>query len=187
MAAAHPADEGLTELRDLNRLFLNFVRTHVSRGSSVLGLPAPTAEKLAGLDNSTVERLAGYPQAMFRFGFDVLGSRHVQDAGEQAVDGALRMVQGMLLYGARKLAREHAYAARLYLRLEPAQVRSLRDLAITDLDMLARREGAVHSAYRTGSWMWSALLCSEPADDRRALILLGLQPSVELNPPRHRR
>jgi hypothetical protein len=41
----------------------------------------------------------------------------------------------------------------------------------------------VTCAYRELSWMWQELLSAEKPERERKLLLLGLQPRIELNAP----
>jgi len=181
MTQQNPAD-GLAELCELNRLFLTFLRARLGAGRERFGLPGQAASVLADAPDGILRRLAAYPQALFRLDFDVLARREIQDAGAAATaDAQTRSLQLMLLVSIRHLSRQHPYGARLYLRLSAAQVHELSNLAILDLPELARRESLIGCAYNGLQWLWTELVNADKPDRVRVLILLGLQPMIELN------
>jgi hypothetical protein len=140
------------------------------------------AAVLAELADERSRGLADYPQAMFRFDFERLLTRPSEEP-EAAADPALAGLHILLLVSSRHLCRQNPYAARLYLRLSAAQVTALGDLPMTEMQALAARRHLVRCAYVRLSWMWLELIRTVEPDRARLLILLGLQPSVELNRP----
>jgi hypothetical protein len=155
--------EGLSEVRELNRLFLVFLRKRLAETDANWGLPAPAAKALAQATDDSVRRLAAYPQALFCFDFSQLRARGVHEATGTPIDPSLRALQSMLLVSARHISRQHPYAARLHLRLSAEQARVLTALPITDLPAIARNQQIVLCAYRKLAWMWTKLLqCPEP-------------------------
>ncbi len=191
----HPAD-ALPELRELNRLFLSMLRARLVRGESCEELPSPATAVLAGATDEVVDRLAAYPQALFQIVLDrepaadrsAANPRgtppgRVEDGRPVDADATLTVPMLMLLVSARHLSRQHPYAARLYLRLSPGQQHALGALAIADLPALARRDGIVRCAYGETTWMWQRLVAARQPHRTRSLVLLGLQPRIELNAP----
>jgi hypothetical protein len=69
------------------------------------------------------------------------------------------------------------------LRLSAEDAQLLKALPLSDLPVLSRRHDLVRCAYAQIKWMWSELLRLEQPANARVLILLGLQPRIEINPP----
>lgn len=180
MTSRSPATDVPAEIRELNGLFLSFLRERRAQRADTLGLPGPVAAVLAELSDERLVLLAAYPQAMFRFELDALAAGD-PDGPAADIDPDLADLQLMLLVSARNLCRQNPYAARLYLRLSAPQVRLLAALVMTDMPVLAGRHRLVRCAYLRLSWMWPELFRTADTDRERALILLGLQPNVELN------
>jgi hypothetical protein len=181
MSHSLPSD-GHTEIQELNRVFLNFLRGRLTARADMLGLPGQVAAVLADMADERISGLAAYPQAMFRFNLEALDAATETEPTEP-VDPALAGLHILLLVSARHLCLEKPYAARLFLRLTPAEVEALGALPMTELQRVAARRRLVRCAYVRLSWMWTELIRAVEPDRARALILLGLQPSVELNPP----
>lgn len=184
MNATTPPQDPLTEVRELNRLFLDYLRAQSAADQTGLGLPGEAGTVLRRIPEAALARLADYPQAMFRIDLGRIRDRDVREPQTVcALPSALVALHSMLLVSARHLARENPFAARLFLRLDADGVRELAALAVADLPTLAARAGIIRCAFGRLQWMWRELFRErEPAEDR-ALILLGLQPNIELNPP----
>jgi len=183
--AAMPHDsahiDGLEQLFELNRLFLISLRNELRHGDNSYGLP-PGADRLvreAGA--ATLENLAKYPQALFELDLESLGHSGVNDPRVLRAEPLARALNLTLLVSAWNMSRRSGYAARLFLRLSTAEIHALRTTPLSDLPRLAQHEGLVSCAYREPAWLWCQLLTEARPEYRRRLLLLGLQPRVELN------
>ena len=180
MMTTDSAGDGRSEVRELNRLYLVFLQARLMGHGDPLGLPKPVSAHLPDMPEDLIGRLAGYPQAMFRFNFETFERPQIRESVDRA-DAALAEMQLILLANARNLSRQNPYAARVFLRVSAIQVRLLAQLAITELSTLAGQRDLVRCAYVRLTWMWTELFASSAPERSRLLILLGLQPSVEFN------
>lgn len=183
MIPAPRALDGLAEVRELNRLFLTFLRGRLASRGESHGLPRNVAATIASASDDLIRRLAAFPQAMFRLDLGPLTRHEVMDPAAGEVDGSLGALQLILLVSVRNLCRSNPYAARLYLRLATDQVAVLAALTITELPVICHRHDIVRCAYSSLAWMWPELLRSVQPEHADALVLLALQPPVEINPP----
>ena len=177
--------DGLEEVREWNRLFLVYLRDQLVRGQHPPGLPRAAARALGKASAETIERLAEFPQALFRLRLAAPTEDRVMDLAQAArePDAARQAIQLALLVSARSLCRKSPYAARLYLRLSDAETRRLGETPFGDLPALSLMPDLVTCAYRELSWMWAELLAARKPESKRRLLLLGLQPRIELNAP----
>jgi hypothetical protein len=183
MRANDPAVDGLTEIRELNRLFLTFLRGRLATRGENLGLPRTVAAAIATGSDDLIWRLAQFPQAMFRLDVAAIRRREVTDAAAGDVDSSLSALQLILLVSVRNLCRSSPYSARLYLRLSRDDATTLSTLPVTELPAISSRDDVVRCAYPRIAWMWPELLRSAHPERTHALLLLALQPRVEINPP----
>lgn len=176
------AIDGLDELFELNRLFLITVSEDLRAGSNRFGLPPSAARALRRGSTDIVERLAEFPQALFELDLAEPISHGVMDPAKPLPDPAYRAINLTLLVSAWNLSRKNDYAARLFLRLSDAEIRRLRTMPLSDLPRLSMRDHLVGCAFREPAWLWYELLTEKRPEERRRLLLLGLQPRVEVNP-----
>jgi hypothetical protein len=168
----------LDQLFELNCLFLSYLKRLAGDGVTHPRLPGAAAAVLCGADTNALERAAQFPQALFRLR---LRSRVADDPvtprGASHVD-ARRSLQLTILLCAWNQCRQSVYAARLYLGLGNAQIRTLRTTSLSELTELAVAADLLGCVHSESEWFWTQLLTATSAERRRQLSLLGLQPKL---------
>lgn len=172
-------DARLADIRELNRLFLTYLRVRARDGQACLGLSRRVVRCLCSTDPAELDRAAELPTALFRLNID------------EAIDGAAFSVpecptQQMhlslalqILSSARHLARSHAFEARMFLHLSAAGVRQLRTMPLAHLPSLASSPDILSCAFADGGLTWPALIRDDEPDAARMMILIALQPDLK--------
>jgi len=173
--------DGLEELFELNRLFLISLRSELRHGDNPYGLPAGARRLVREASAVTLENLAKYPQALFELDLESLGRTGVNDPPAPRTEPLARALNLTILVSAWNMSRHSGYAARLFLRLSTTEIRTLRTTPLSELPRMAQHERLVACAFREPARLWSQLLTEARPEYRRRLLLLGLQPRVELN------
>jgi hypothetical protein len=170
----------LEEVRQANRLFLDFLRQRPRDATEYFGLSPAVNAALAAATPEQIERAAAFPRALFRLDLplDVPGA--VLDAQELAAAPDRRVLQISILQGAWTLCRTSGYSARLLLRLDDEAVDSLRHAELREVVLLALGNDILHAAFDEFDWIWKELLTETRPEQRRRLLLLGLQPDLVL-------
>lgn len=173
--------DGLEELFELNQLFLISLRNELRNGGNPYGLPGGAARLLCDARPETIDGLAKYPQALFDLDLGALARFGVKAPLVPRAEPLARSLTLTLLVSAWNMSRRSDYAARLFLRLSPTDIRALRTTPLSELPRLSLTEHLVVCAFREPDWLWCELLTETRPEYRRRLLLLGLQPRVELN------
>lgn len=182
MPATTRTIDGLEELYELNRLFLISLIRDLRAGLNRFGLPASAARVMRRAPEALLERLAEFPQSLFELDLAHLGSNTVKDPSPVTKDPVERTLNLTLLVSAWNMSRRNDYWARLFLRLTAAEILALRTTPLSELARLSAREALVGCAFREPDWLWHELVTEGRPEYRRRLLLLGLQPRVEINP-----
>ena len=167
------AIDGLEEVQQLNRLFLNFLQDRPAAGQRFFGLPADAARAVGRASRERLDQLAQFPRALFTIDLRVDGQ-----AGHEALDTAQRVLQLTLLLSAWNLSRRSGYSSRLLLRLEDAEIRRLRTMSLADLTERSQTPGLIRCTFGRAAWLWRDLLAETRPEWRRRLLLIGLQPET---------
>jgi len=174
--ARHP--DWLSDLRALNRLFLDYLVTLARETRPCLGLPSHVARDLLDARPATLDRIAELPVALFRL---VLGTRAVQHAlprdRHEQIWWSLTLT---ILSSAWHLTRSHPFEARAFLHLSDDEARYLRAVPVSELATLARSPTLLRCALADGEFTWPALVRLDARDDERMLTLIALQPAAAL-------
>ncbi len=183
MPPSDPSLEQLDQLRELNGLFLSFLRTSAVERRDLLELPESALPDLVAASARHLDAVAAFPRALFRLvlepaaGTDPLASMH---------DAARYAVHLNVLHASRTVARHSVYHARLLLGLESRAIQTLRALQLADVQELALARGRVVCAFRDRGWFWRELLVETRPEARQRLALLALQPGLERDWPHAR-
>jgi hypothetical protein len=168
----------LTDLRDLNSLFLTYLRERARDGQACLGLTRTVVRRLLNADPVALDRVAELPTALFYLNIDrARGSRTfgVPTCPTEQMRFSLAL---QLLSSARNIARSHAFEARMFLHLSAAGVKQLRTLPLSQLPVLANSPDVMSCALTHGGLTWPALIRDDDPEAVRMLILIALQPAL---------
>lgn len=178
MSPIEPPNEAVAEVRQLNRLFLEFLRDQGPGSVERFGLSLRAADFLRRADSDQIDRAASFPRALFglslapvlREAQPVLGTTSNRE----------QVISLVLLHSARSLARMSGYSARLLLRLDDDSVQRLRAAEVEDIVAMSSVDGVVSAAFGVLDRVLPELL-AEPHPERwRHLLLLGFQPDILL-------
>jgi hypothetical protein len=97
MSTNHATLDGLEELREWNRLFLVYLRNQLAHGQHPIGLPLAAGRALGKASTDTVERMADFPQALFRLRLPGPRQDRVAVSSGGEPDPACRAIQLALL------------------------------------------------------------------------------------------
>lgn len=173
---------GVDELRQANRLFLEFLRARPGIAIGRFGLPEAAAGLLAGASRRQIENAAEFPRALFRLCLPSAGTDAVCDPLGPTADPGGHSLKLTLLHSARSLSRTSAYSARLLLRLADQEIEQLRRAELRDVLAMSHGDGILRTAFGDPEWIWLRLLTESRPEQRRRLFLIGLQPDSQLHP-----
>lgn len=184
MSYSGPALEAVDQIRQLNRMFLTFLRERPRIAVERFGLSSSATSLLKHASLEEIERAADFPRALFGFRLPELRAPGTvaddeSPAGARLVGEPERHVlQLTLLHSAWYLCRSSGYSARLLLRLGDAEVARLRAAEMSEIVTLSQVEHLVHAAFDHLEWIWRQLLKESRPEHRRRLWLIGLQPDA---------
>ncbi len=172
----HP--DWLSDLRALNRLFLDYLVTLAREARPCLGLPAHVARRLRDARPETLDRIAELPVALFRLVVMTTPVQHAlpRDRHEQ-IWWSLTLT---ILSSAWHLTRSHPFEARAFLHLSDDEAQHLRAIPVSELATLARSPTLLRCAFADGAFTWPALVRLDEIDDERMLTLIALQPAAAI-------
>jgi hypothetical protein len=181
MPVSEPPLPALDEVRELNRLFLGFLRERPAAAIERFGLSPRAADLLARATPDQIHRAASFPRALFRFRLPEPAS---DGAGESLslTGSGERVLELVLLHSARNLSRTSGYAARLLLWLDDDAVDRLRAAAVGEIVSMSLVRNVVGVVFDDLDWIWQELLTEARPEYRRRLLLLGFQPDSLLGP-----
>jgi len=183
-AARAPSNEELEQIRALNRLFLGFLAPRARAGEDCLGLPEAARPRLAAATDEQLDDVAQFPRALFALTID----RDPPAGGFMAppADGARYAVDITVLLCAWSFSRHNVCQARFLLGLDTRSIQRLRALQLAELAQYARLPRLLSCAFADNGWIWTELLATRHAEDRRRLALIALQPHAPAAPVRRR-
>jgi hypothetical protein len=170
------AAEFLDQIRALNHLFLNFLQASLRGGSGDLGLPTPLQAAARSATPRQIETIAGFPRALFALKLDRVAAARAARSPDTAFARSREALHLTILLTAWNLSRRSEYAARLFLALEPEEVRRLRTLCLEDLPRLSHAPELVGCACTETAALWGALFSENAPALRPQLALIALQP-----------
>ena len=186
MLEANSPTPDLDQLRELNRLFLTYLRAHGHKFEFSLGFPEHAVQSLRAASDETLERAAELPQALFRI---ELGKPAMSDRwlpGETPAARALQSLQLTILLTVWSVSRLSPYRARALFGLTSRTLQQLRSFALSELPDLAATSRLVACNFVDADWLWCELFEARDPANRRYLGLVALQPSGSLSAaPRH--
>ncbi len=172
-----PADQ-LSQIHELNRLFLTCLYQRARSGEDCLGMPERVRILLAAADPRTLNRVAEFPRSLF----DVSVHECVDDAsaetGQTVAELSCSALNMTIMYSAWNLSRTSGYYARLFLGLRTRAVDRLRRTTLRELPYLALADGAVRCAFIGSERLWRELLFDDRPEVRQRLGLVVLQPQL---------
>jgi hypothetical protein len=180
MSPSEPTIPAVDEVRELNRLFLAFLHERPDAASERFGLSPLAAGLLQQATPVQMKRAAGFPRALFRFLLPAPPPAGIMTALPRS--SGERVLELVLLHGARNLSRMSGYAARLLLRLDGDAVNRLRGADVGELIAMSRADQVVMAAFDGLDWIWRELLTEARPEYRRRLLLIGFQPEFSLRP-----
>jgi hypothetical protein len=172
----------IDEIRELNRLFLAFLRDRPAAAAGRFGLSRHAAELLGQATPDQIRRAASFPRALFRIRLPMPQAGRVIDPLTLARGSGERVLELVILHSARNLSRMSGYAARLLLRLDDGAVSRLRAAEVNEIVSMALADDIVRAAFDELDWMWPELLNEARPEYRRRLLLIGFQPELAVQP-----
>lgn len=182
MSRDEPPLPALDEIRQLNRLFLGFVREQPAVAINRFGLSSTAAGLLENATADQIDRAARLPRALFRLSLPAPGTGCVMDPRALICESGERVLELVLLNSARNLSRMSGYAARLLLRLTDYEVSRLRVAEVDEVVSMALANDVLQAAFEDLDWIWRELLTEARPEFRRRLLLIGLQPDFSIQP-----
>ena len=182
MLRSDPPLPALDEIRQLNRLFLGFVRERPAVAIDRFGLSSNAAGLLEKASPGQIDRAANFPRALFRLRLPQAAADCVMDPRELACESGERVLELVLLHSARSLSRMSGYAARLLLRLTDYEVSRLRVAEVAEVVSMSLADDVLLAAFDDLDWIWQELLTEGRPEYRRRLLLIGLQPDFSIQP-----
>jgi hypothetical protein len=180
MSSATPSILALEEIRQANQLFLDFLRARPGVATDHFGLPPAASELLCRATPEQLGRAADFPRALFRLCLPPTAPVAVVDPLDLGPGSGRRVLQVALLLSASNLCRTSGYSARLLLRLNDDDIRRLREAELREILLLSHGDGILRAAYDELDWIWQRLLTESRPEQRRRLLLIGLQPDPTL-------
>jgi hypothetical protein len=182
MSTAMTPLPGMEELRQANRLFLDFLRSRPGLATGHFGLSQSVTQTLLAASPDQIDRAARFPRALFRFRLPQDEPGAVLDAAELMAAPDRRVLQISLLQSAWTLSRSSGYSARLLLRLDDADIIRFRRAELRDILLMSLANDLLLAAFDDPDWIWNDLLSETRPEQLRRLLLLGLQPDLSLIP-----
>ena len=176
MTPMEPPIEAVGEVRQLNRIFLEFLRDQPAGVATRFRLSSRAAALLQSAAPDQIERAASFPRALFGLSLPPLVVGPVP--GLPAPASRERVVQLVLLHSARNLSRMSGYWARLLLRLDDSAVQRLRAADVSDIVSMSEADGVLSAAFGILDRVLPELLAEPRPEHWRRLLLLGFQPEV---------
>jgi len=170
--------QDLEEVYELNRLFLNFLKTQIENRGDVMGLPPEAICILQRSEPAALERIAEFPRALFRVGFSAVGAADdppLVKAGRIDAPGR-QALQLTIFHSLRNACRQSAYRARAFFGLSLRDIHCLRTMTLFDLPNFAL-DSELGCAFENRPWLWEALLNADDTASRRRLFLVAFQPA----------
>jgi hypothetical protein len=130
--------------------------------------------------------LAAFPRALFHFELAAAESSCVTAPELCAREPSSYVLNLTILHSAWSMSRHSPYAARLLLGLDEPELRALKASTLSDLQRLSMSHELVSCAFPESGRLWRKLLTETRPELRRQLLLIGLQPRVQISisPPR---
>lgn len=169
----------LEHVRELNRLFLAFLRSCARDGLNCLGLPERARSALLATSPDTLNLLAEFPRALFRLALDERAPQHPIDPLRSPHDSERYVLSHAVLHCAWTLSRQSVYQARLLLGLGSQTIQQLRGTQLAAIHQLAHAPDLVLCAFTDRPWLWSQLLAETRPEGRQQLALIALQPRID--------
>jgi hypothetical protein len=180
MPTLEPSLDAISEVRELNRLFLNFLRERPATATERFGLSRAASRLLMQATPDQIGRAARFPRALFRLRLPTALAADRPDP--LAGDAGLRVLELVLLHSARNLSRRSGYASRLLLRLDDEAVERLRRAEVDEIVAMSAARHVVAAAFDDLDWIWPELLTEARPEYCRRLLLIGFQPEFPLLP-----
>jgi len=182
MSRFDPPLPAIDEIRQANRLFLGYLRSRPEAGAGQLGLTAAATGLLKRASPRQIERAADFPRALFRLRLPPAAGGAVMDPLGFAQESGRRVLGVTLLLCAWNLSRTSAYSARVLLRLDDADIRRFRTAEMAEILAMSGSDDVVCAAFDDLDWIWPVLLTETRPEQRRRLLLIGLQPDFMPRP-----
>ena len=163
MTPTEPSSEAVAEVRQLNRLFLEFLCDRAPVSIERFGLSARAAEFLRCATPDQIDRAARFPRALFGLSLAPVPAAALPVLG--ATSNREQVVTLVLLHSARNLARISGYWARLLLRLDDESVQRLRAAGVEDIVAMSSADGVLSAAFGVLDRVLPELL-AEPHPER---------------------
>jgi hypothetical protein len=169
------ATPDLDHVRELNRLFLSFLRTEARNGRFCLGLPEAAMPLLREATDATLDRAALLPRALFRLRIRTPSASERLPTPVSARARAEQSLQLTILLTIWHVSRESAYRARAFFGLTSREVQELRAWSLSELPQRALGGEMIACSFDDVGWLWRQLLSAEATHEH--LKLVALQPA----------
>jgi len=160
----------MSEVHQLNGLFLRLVHQAAQAGRPVLGFPAELLVPFAALDGPALQRIATVPRCVFAYTLDA-GHGQVPLLPPNPWESARRAFAQAALHAAWIAARYSSAFARALYGLSADPVRRLRTFGVDDLVSQAAHPGVISCGFDNVPGIWDTLVTSPPQPPPRSLVL----------------
>lgn len=182
MSTTEPSLPAIDEVRELNHLFLAFLRDRPAAAAARFGLPPSAADLFRHATEDQIRRAASFPRALFRIHLPTSSAGPARDPLTLATRSGVRVLELVILHSARNVSRISGYAARLLLRLDDTGVERLRTAEVDEIVSMSLADDVVRAAFDDLDWIWQELLHEARPEYRRRLLLIGFQPDLSPQP-----
>lgn len=166
---------GLDDVRQANRLFLGYLRSRPDIATVGFGLMAAPTRLLQQATLEQIDQAAAFPRALFTLEIAAATGGVAAEPISLNSEFDRRVLQVPLLLTAWNLCRSSGYAARMLLRLSDRDIHWLRNAEMQDIWQMALSVDFVRAAFDELDWVWTDLLSATRPEQRRHLLLVGLQ------------
>ena len=181
-----PNSAELEEIKELNLLFLIYLRLSVRGGGDCLGLPAGSVTRLRELSSASLEGVSAFPRALFDLDLKNMPvTREHLIFCRTALEQSRRALTLTILHSAWNMSHKRDFQARAFLRLSAVTTRRLRTTALSELPLLAATPGLLSCAFPGARSLWATLLDRAETEMPRALKMIALHPDTEILSARH--
>ena len=175
MPSTADCPDSLEQIYELNRLFLQSLRSQEAEDLRETKFPSGAVRALRSADADVLDAVAEYPRALFDVGLE----EPRMAAKMPAVSSARQILEMTIMFCAWKMSRDSEYHARLFFGMAPDVIHTLRTTALSELPRIALTRARIDCAFPDADWLWRELLTETRPEARRQLILIALQPSVD--------
>ena len=184
-SALHPGPRpsDMTDLKELNMLFLVVLQRRAQHGVGCFGLAAPARRRIRDVSQATLNGMSTFPRAVFGLNLNCLSlGTEISEARDSQLFDARRALALTVALAAWNMARQRCFHARILLGLSVRESRHLSTLPMMKLHELAEHPALLRCAFADAVGLWTRLIQYGEHGLPPTLRLLGLQPQLTAEP-----